>query len=799
MKYYFVIASLVILLGVGDIAYAASSKLVLYTEETVTVEDEYGEYEETREVIVHNIEEGGSYPVDLSTEYKLYVASELGSYIPEGYLYFINTEGQRELVANIGGYEGVDSLIWERSGEYELDVYDMERPLPVQSKLEYLFANLLFANVAHAQVPGLYLETIHFTITDENAVAECCSSVVFLPGIKGSVLKTETNTLWPPTIWSTDVSQLAIDENGESEEEVFVDGMLSTFYGTPVYGPFGSFMNTLVADGTIADWEPLPYDWRFSPERILQDGVKTDEDTVVDLIDQIEALASDSHTGQVTIVAHSMGGLMGKTIIKKLQEQGKDNLIDSFIMVGSPQLGTPQAISSILHGQGESILAGQIVDSATSRSVAQNMQSSYNLLPSPQYFEEVADPVITFKENDWYTNDWINKWGSSLNTYNEYAEFVTGKGVDRTDPLPGDLSRPEILQTELVESAEAFHNEFDSYVFPEHIRVVQVAGWGQPTVKTVEYQTRHLLIPAYEPEFTLEGDSTVVYASAIASTVDETYFFNQNKRHEFEHKDLLSAQPIQNVIHSVVQEEAVAPTELLTLSKPEVSEVESFLLVSSHSPVLLGVQDSDGNYTGISSDSDSDLLIKQEIPDSSFIEFGDSQYVFLPQEGTYTFSYEGTDNGSTTIEIETFANDIRTPVVSYSDIPTTPNTKAVFEVDSSSIENSEVEVDQNGDGTVDEVIRGDGVELSLNELILLLKTTISDFDIKTQIKKNLLTKVAVLEKLSTIKNKNARAFSVHLNINILKLEIKFLTKNKKLPQQDAALLLGILNQIKEQL
>src|SRR3989344_6047229 len=36
-------------------------------------------------------------------------------------------------------------------------------------------------------------------------IEECCSSVLFLPGIKGSVLKTGSDTLWPPTIFSDDM------------------------------------------------------------------------------------------------------------------------------------------------------------------------------------------------------------------------------------------------------------------------------------------------------------------------------------------------------------------------------------------------------------------------------------------------------------------------------------------------------------------------------------------------------------------------------------------------------------------
>jgi hypothetical protein len=290
----------------------------------------------------------------------------------------------------------------------------------------------------------------------------------------------------------------------------------------------------------------------------------------------------------------------------------------------------------------------------------------------------------------------------------------------------------------------------------------------------------------------------VVYRSAATSIGSETYFFNQNKRYEFEHKDLLSAHSIQNLIRSVVLEEAVAMTEFLTQSKPEVADTEPQLLVSSHSPVLLGVYDRDGNYTGVDSDEDN-LFISQEIPGSSFIEFGESQYIFLLKEGIYKFLYQGTGSGSTTIEIKTFTDDITTPVVSYTDLPTTRNTVASFEVDSSSPEKTEIKLDQNGDGTTDDIVKAVGMELSLYELFRLLEVTITNLNIQKFAKKSLLSKMLLLEHLISIKNEKLRSFSVHLNIHIFKLEIELLVKGKKVSQQDAAILIDIINRIKEKI
>lgn len=53
----------------------------------------------------------------------------------------------------------------------------------------------------------------------------CCSSVLFLPGIKGSILEKGSDTLWPPTFFSNDISQLALTSSGESVNDVHTDGI----------------------------------------------------------------------------------------------------------------------------------------------------------------------------------------------------------------------------------------------------------------------------------------------------------------------------------------------------------------------------------------------------------------------------------------------------------------------------------------------------------------------------------------------------------------------------------------------
>jgi len=630
---------------------------------------------------------------------------------------------------------------------------------------------------------------------------DCFSNVLFLPGIKGSVLKKSADTLWPPTVFSfNDIEQLTLTDEGESEYNIYTDGILNKFHTTSIYQPFTDFMDNLVSQGLISEWLPLAYDWRFSPEKILQDGIKTQSE-VLNVIDEIETLATNSKSGKVTIVAHSMGGFFGKAIIKELESRGESDLIDSFIMIGTPQLGTPQAIAAMLHGDDEGIAAGLIVDASEMRAIAQNIPGAYNLLPSSRYFDKVSDPVIKFDPTKPFTEAWRNLWGETISVYNNYFSFLIGAD-GRNRPAENMLQIPEVLRGDLMLSAKNFHDEYDEYSLPADIRVVQVAGWGLPTTKAVNYTTKHTLQNfGYETIPTREGDGTVVYPSAISSVADETYFFNVFDYNDFtaqniKHRDMLSAFPIQNLLRSVIKSENVSGNYLFT-TKPALDDLEDQLIVTTNSPVILGAYDQSGNFTGIDPDQNLSvgiLEIQEGIPGSTFSYTSGSQSIFLPREGTYDFVYKGIGDGPTTVTIENFSGDIISPIVSFTDITTNTNTAADFAVDSIAPKESIIELDQNGDGIVDSRIFSD--DISLEELISILKQKISALNVKEKLKNNLLKKVNNIErKIAKRQQKDPEMLKKFKAVSKLANNIAKKGEKGKIQEADTQELLDLLTQI----
>src|ERR1035437_3855425 len=242
-------------------------------------------------------------------------------------------------------------------------------------------------------------------LTEDLEGVVCCSNVLFIPGFEGSrlykdekglfggIFGTSTNTLWEPNR-NDDVRKLFMTPSGQSANSgVYTKDIIDSVFGFGIYKNFISMMNGVVADGFINKWVASPYDWRYSVDDIASTsgGLASSG-----LVSQIQSLASTSKTGKVTIVAHRNGGLVTNMLMKKLTDDGHAGLIDKIIFVAVPELGTPQAVAGLLHGDKQSIFGGFILNKSVARQLGENSPGAYGLLPSPDYFSGVSGSIISF-------------------------------------------------------------------------------------------------------------------------------------------------------------------------------------------------------------------------------------------------------------------------------------------------------------------------------------------------------------------------------------------------------------------
>jgi pimeloyl-ACP methyl ester carboxylesterase len=440
------------------------------------------------------------------------------------------------------------------------------------------------------------------------------SSVAFLPGIKSSRLYVDETRLWESHV--INLQQLEMFYDGITGKSTLgniytkdvIDEGFGLRVGDDVYRSFIDSMDKYKETGLISDWKPLAYDWRLDFDSVLEGGYRDGDnifygDTYATntpyILQELERLAKSSDSGKVTIVSHSMGGLIAKKLLYELENgTGREpytrysellGKIDTVVLVASPQLGTPQAIASMLHGYDESIFYGIVSDSESSRQLAYTMQSAYNLLPSEMYTEVVSDldgqvfrpadsALIAFSESvagninnahfvgedviEYYNTNYNESLSgtTTIRSYSAMRDFLEGND-GRSSTLTSELNYPLTFEnrTSMLEGARELHQSIDNWQSPDtngdgnpDIRVVQIAGWGSPeTIKGMTYfakqdglECRRYLrgtcveyapnwVLDIRPEFTIDGDKVVVLPSAVAmgevsklSDYLETYYID---------------------------------------------------------------------------------------------------------------------------------------------------------------------------------------------------------------------------------------------------------------------------------
>jgi hypothetical protein len=577
--------------------------------------------------------------------------------------------------------------------------------------------------------PPISTFTIHYDGTNFTVGAggtpTCCSSVLFLPGIESSRLYELSSInnevrLWEPGVsGSLHLSDLYMDGSGKSLLNVYTRDVIDEVYGT--FNIYKSFLGNLEklksVDHSIADYSAVPYDWRLSIDDILSSGEKDisgnifykNATTSPYIISELRRLAQSSKNGKVTIISHSNGGLVAKALIKKLQDTNDPILskIDKIIFVAVPQLGTPGAIAALLHGYDQNIPF--FLNNIESRSLGQNMQSLYNLLPSTAYFSSVQTPVVTFDAN---LTDWVSRYGSTTTSENVLHNFL----IDSYGRIASDSTNtdtPDSLNNGLLTQAENEHNSLDNWTAPSSIKVIEIAGWGIPkTVSGIHYVKNGTSVKP-EPTFTVDGDGTVVIPSALYSNGSnvEKYWVDEGQYNKdqiansiplinnftaLNHKNILEVPELSQLIKDFIYESPTVLQKYISTSSPNRQGIR--LVYSLHSPLTLDAYDNLGHHTGISTTTGQ---LEENIPGSYYLTFGDIKYIFTDTDSPINIFMNGYANGTFTFNIDELQGDTHISSLAFKDIPTISHTKVSIDTQSDINTVSGMKIDIDGNGIID--------------------------------------------------------------------------------------------------
>lgn len=571
------------------------------------------------------------------------------------------------------------------------------------------------------------------------APGSCASNVLFLPGIEASRLYRPdfsggTDQLWEPNT-DGDAEDLLLTADGKSiRNDVYTKDVVDEAYvvGPNIYKSFIAQMNGLKTAGTVNDWEAVPYDWRLSFDEILNNGHQFPDGRIYYsgdlaatsspyLIQELRRLAKSSKTGKVTIVAHSNGGLLTKALTQKLGSEASA-LIDKIIFVAVPQAGTPQAVGAILHGYEQGLPKdwfSVFLKPEVARTLAMNMSSAYNLLPSANYFTYVDDPVVTFDNSDFLAG-FRARYGSAIHSGAQLKDFVTDTWR-LASSSPNDLQYPSVGNADLLSQAEAVHSALDGWIPPQGVSLHEIAGWGEDTLSTIEYKEGKrsycsnpgdvrtcVARPAitYYPKEVVEGDGTVLVPSALWMPTSSAmkYWVDLNKYNnklpqslshfDRKHADILEIPSLRALVQNILTNStSTTPLEFITTSAPPAESTKRlrFLL---HSPLDLSATDSRGNVVSASTST---------VPGARWKRYGEVQVLSVPENTPITLSLNGYSAGSFTLDMEEI-DESSTVVASstFSAIPSTASTKATMAFPDGTLQNaSPLQLDYDGNGTAD--------------------------------------------------------------------------------------------------
>ncbi|MBI1898510.1 MAG: hypothetical protein HYZ57_14745 [Acidobacteria bacterium] len=295
---------------------------------------------------------------------------------------------------------------------------------------------------------------------------------VVVPGIMGSELWWDNKLIWPGPVTS-----LVLPYNKMADllrPDLKVGDLIRSY-------SFSAQYETLIADLHACGYDAqfvCPYDWRKPNEQAAA--------RLADLLDKTIAAHADA---EVSLIAHSMGGLVSRYYLESGAYAGRPGFaaVRRLITLGTPHNGAPLALTAALGMERRLFLNAKQVRDLVSKD---DFPSLYQLLPPP------GEPFC---------------WDD-----HPKAEFLPVDVYDKKVAAAINLNQNNL------ESARKFHGKLNLANKPANVRYFFFAGSRQVTISTVRLRTWDKKEPARRIETEDSGDGTVPIWSALGAAVQNS-------------------------------------------------------------------------------------------------------------------------------------------------------------------------------------------------------------------------------------------------------------------------------------
>ncbi|HDR3650559.1 TPA: hypothetical protein QCO08_002831 [Bacillus anthracis] len=455
------------------------------------------------------------------------------------------------------------------------------------------------------------------------------TKIIFIPGIKGSELYNGERKVWFPQI-PKDMDELTPANQLEAKHILEVVNAFGVKKVEVYKGIADSF------DAGILS--VYPYDWR-------QDITSHINGLIKKIVDNAR-ISSDN---TVTLVAHSMGGMLAKLAILELQTRGLSDLVSRLVTIGTPWLGSTDAFKALIYGE-PGVFEGkdlqsyfQFLNIKKTRELARKCPSVYQLLPNKEFFKKHENKVLLSSN-------------SKLLTYQEgidAAQEIFDSALENNH----NVGRINILSKYIRSVHQAMLQKL-----PPHIQHECLIGSDIPTLGTLPIDTfKSKIYFKFESKF-INGDGVVPLFSADPPHDGANKYYVCG-----EHHSLCSMEEVINFIKWIInnkKEELPNGIHYLpdniyqTLGK----QLKRAVIAKVKCPVATTILDEQGRYiSGVFDSSIEEVSPLVNTENVRYYEIGNSKYMFMDKEneiGDLNFKIDSYDTGVVDISIQEYEDGI---------------------------------------------------------------------------------------------------------------------------------------------
>ncbi|MDA1906035.1 hypothetical protein PDK24_09450 [Bacillus cereus] len=576
--------------------------------------------------------------------------------------------------------------------------------------------------------------------------------MIFVPGIKGTELFNGDNKVWLPKS-QKDLEFLRIENEVTPKEPIGIFNAIIKKFN--IYQRIIEKLNGWFPTNV----ETFGYDWRkdaMSNKMLLVNEIK-------------DLYFKNQEEEQVTIVAHSMGGMIAKLAIIELEEQGFHHMVDKLITIGTPWLGAPDALKFLVYGENgiyrgtDTIL--KFMNDSKMKEIGRQYPSAYQLLPNKAYYDKNDGKYVrTLDKQEVSYEDIISEVRTFFQGWDE--ETKTFKYVDVWE----EYVQP--IHTAMLK------------MLPEGILHECIIGVEKPTLYGLSMESG-VKRKEYKGEFTFKnGDGVVPLISAIpmdASNLNKYYV-------KGEHQYLCSNEGVIQLLDKLLVDDTKPLPGEVSTTEPENLELRKGKLAIVKCPVDSTILDNEGAYVaGVFDPSKevSDFVTQDKV---DYFTIGDSKFIFIEDDcdDDLNFDIKAYDEGITDVSFKVFEEN-QTTELDFASIPMTSKSSArlVVPLSDSNVINR-VEVRHNGEEIKRKVRTYDVERIIIEEEIPNIKVSIKEAD--SQVKKAKYNPVYNGNVILEVKSDDNRDVASNENIK----EVMFIINDKPAELYENAVVLDNL-------